>query len=181
MTAHNGERVHVDNRRRVRCPECGGAGKIAGTVDGVPASVCTKLTPCYRCWPRDENGDRLFWDDGTAGTLAPWPPSARHHHGFLRTVTFSPDTAPAPYAEPWIVSYVDGQRMVGDRDLVALDRQRRDEWKEFYAARQDDLKGHPCLPPWGCLFTAMAEVLALAVDERVDTSPVTGLSGRSAQ
>ena len=51
------------------CPDCGGFGKIVGTAPGVPAAVCTKLTPCERCWPRNSDGSLKAWDDGTAGTL----------------------------------------------------------------------------------------------------------------
>lgn len=104
--------------------------------------------------------------------LKPWPPSARHHHGFLRTVIFFPDTAPAPYRAPWPDAYVDGTRVAGNRGASELERQRRDEWMEFYDARGDALKGHPCVAPWRCVFTAMAEVLALAVEEGVDTSAI---------
>lgn len=106
------------------------------------------------------------------GDLKPWPPSARHHHGFLRAVIFFPDTAPAPYATPWIEAYVDGVRCAGNRHAVEVYDRRRDEWHEWYTARQDDLKGHPCLPPWRCFWTAVAEVLALAEAEGVDTSLV---------
>lgn len=107
--------------------------------------------------------------------LKPWPPSARHHHGFLRTVIFFPDSVQqCAYTEPWIIAYVDGQRMAGRRDLVDLEHQRRDEWMEFYEAREEELKGHPCKMPFKCIWTAFYEVLALAVEEGVDTSIVTG-------
>lgn len=58
---------------RVECPDCDGAGKVARRVPGVPLEVCTVLTPCGRCWPRNDDGSRKFWDDGTAGTI-PLPP-----------------------------------------------------------------------------------------------------------
>lgn len=101
--------------------------------------------------------------------LKPWPPSARHHHGFLR------------YGIMWVgddnhfpVAYVDDQ--VGDRgnNVRALHDQRRDEWMEWFTPEHARLKGHPCLPPFRCIFTFMGEVLALAVEEGVDTSIVTG-------
>lgn len=52
---------------KVRCPRCEGAGRIAHSVPGVPASVCQASLPCPSCWPRDENGDMEFWSDGRAG------------------------------------------------------------------------------------------------------------------
>lgn len=55
-----------------RCPWCWGARKIESTVPGVPAEVCRKFTPCPVCWPCDE-GKRLTWDDGRAGTCDPVP------------------------------------------------------------------------------------------------------------
>lgn len=51
-----------------QCPWCMGQRKIAGTIPGVPSSVCTKLSPCPICWPENE-----FWDDGTAGRCPPIP------------------------------------------------------------------------------------------------------------
>lgn len=66
--AHQGGGVKHSGER-VPCPDCGGVGKISGTVPGVPASVCTKLSPCERCWPRNPDGTKKFWNDGTAGTL----------------------------------------------------------------------------------------------------------------
>lgn len=54
---------------RVTCPDCGGARKVAGTVPGVPAVVCVKLTPCQTCWPREAASRLKFWDDGTAGMI----------------------------------------------------------------------------------------------------------------
>lgn len=51
------------------CPDCNGAGKVAEPIPGVPASVCTKLVPCARCWPRNTDDSLKFWNDGTAGTI----------------------------------------------------------------------------------------------------------------
>ena len=53
----------------VACPDCEGRGRTYRTVPGVPASVCTVSSPCDRCWPRYENGERKFWDDGTSGRI----------------------------------------------------------------------------------------------------------------
>lgn len=112
--------------------------------------------------------------------LRPWPPSARHHHGFMRSgimwVGDDDYKVPVLYADDRVGDQGNG-RAVSD-----LERQRKDEWMEFYTAREDDLKGHPCLPPFRCLWTFMGEVLALAEQEGVDTSIVTGSaddSGRS--
>ncbi len=57
------------NDERVPCQDCDGRGKIFGFVEGVPASICKKYTPCERCWPRNADGTKKFWNDGTAGTL----------------------------------------------------------------------------------------------------------------
>lgn len=56
-------------QERITCPDCEGAGKTVGTVPGVPAAVCTTYSPCETCWPRNADGTRKFWDDGTAGTI----------------------------------------------------------------------------------------------------------------
>jgi hypothetical protein len=65
-----------------RCPWCWGAGKLSGTVPGVPAEVCQKLTACPVCWPRDANGELEFWSNGRAGRCDPIP--ARGLPGFWR-------------------------------------------------------------------------------------------------
>lgn len=95
--------------------------------------------------------------------LKPWPPSAAHHHGFLRSFL--------DFSQDYPIMCVDGR--VGG-PIGRLYDQRKNEWYEWYIVRADDLKGHPCLPPWRCAFTAMAEVLALADQEGVDASIVTG-------
>ncbi len=62
--------VNIPINERIICPDCNGQGKIIGVVEGVPASVCTKYTVCNRCWPRDADGNKKFWNDGTAGTIS---------------------------------------------------------------------------------------------------------------
>jgi hypothetical protein len=58
------------SNERIPCPDCNGRGKIVGVVEGVPCSLCTKYTPCERCWPRNTEGIKKFWNDGTAGTIS---------------------------------------------------------------------------------------------------------------
>jgi hypothetical protein len=60
-----------DRHGWVKCPECDGAGKVTGSIPGVPQGACVKLSPCEACWPRDEDGEMKFWNDGTAG----WVPA----------------------------------------------------------------------------------------------------------
>lgn len=107
------------------------------------------------------------------GELKPWPPSAAHHHGFMRNgILWIGEDHNIP------VGYVDD--LIGDRGrrVGALSDQRTDEWMAWYQAHEE-LKGHSCsrrapFALWGCFLTFMAEVLALAVEEGVDTSIVTG-------
>ena len=96
--------------------------------------------------------------------LAPWPPTAAHHHGFLRTFI--------DWSHDFPVAIVDDGMTNGRPDRARLYDQRKDEWMAYYVPRQDDLKGHPCLAPWRCVWTAMAEVLQLAIDEDVDCSHI---------
>lgn len=51
----------------VPCPACAGNGRIHHRIPGVPADVCTRNSPCDACWPRDDDGVKVFWNDGTAG------------------------------------------------------------------------------------------------------------------
>lgn len=52
---------------KVPCPACDGAGRTAHRIPGVPPGVCVRSSPCDACWPRDNNGVKVFWADGKAG------------------------------------------------------------------------------------------------------------------
>lgn len=59
----------MSDKNRITCPDCNGVGRILSRIPGVPPEVCVKNAPCDRCWPRDEDGERLMSNDGTAGTI----------------------------------------------------------------------------------------------------------------
>jgi hypothetical protein len=107
----------------------------------------------------------------TAVEMKPWPPSARHHHGFMRTgILWIGDDRSIP------VAYVDDTILDGAHRYPLVPRQQRiDEWMEWVDSigGLDGIKAmaHPCTPI-GCFFTFMAEVLTQADIEGVDSSAV---------